>query len=383
MEVNDLREMSIIMYSLNKAKMNQGYKFYYDETNNVKKLILKEHTLNNQVNKHFVLGGIVMNNDTLQTDDSIFNELKSKCNLQDNINEIKSHHIYNGLFEDCLKSKKLTVILEWLLENQIPIHFTRVNLFYYGIVDIIDSICTDDSFKKYDTRFLKNELYTLAKKDISGLINLMYRYNYPNIIDSDVSSFLTEILSFTILNDPNSENLIELFTSALNLKELVFIQDNQDKILYEDLQQFYNYPIYMYINSEHIFDNESDVENRFKDIIFTNNGTELKNYKFVDSKSDIFIQISDVIVGLISKYAEFIDSRDSLDKWFDNLSNDRKLGQIMKNNMILICKLLKFSEECNLAFMHNIICIDEYIKFYQLNNHILKGTINPLAGAVL
>lgn len=373
MEVNELREMSFKMYSLNTAKMNQNYKFYYDETNNVKKSILKEQTLNNQVNKHFVLGGIVLNNDILQTDNSIFNELKSKCNLQDNINEIKSHHIYNGLFEDCLKSKKLTVILDWLLVQQIPIHFTRVNLFYYGIVDIIDSICTDVSFEKYDTRILKNELYALAKKDTSGLINLMYRYNYPNIIDSDVSSFITELLSFTILNDPNSRQLIELFTSALKLKELVFIQDNQDKILYEDLQQFYNYPIYTYINSEHIFDNETDVENRFKDISFTNDGNELINYRFIDSKSDVYIQISDVIVGIISKYAEFIDSNDSLKKWFDDLTNDRRLGPTMRNNMILICKLLKFSEEYNIAFLHNIISMDEYVKFNQLNNYVLHS----------
>lgn len=372
MEISNLREMNFVMNSLNKDKMNKNYKFYYDETNNVKKLTLKEYTLNNQVNKHFVLGGIVQHNETLNNNELVFNELKRKCKLQDNINEIKSHHIYNGLFEDCLKSKKLTVILKYLLDNNIPIHFIRVNLFYYGLVDIIDSICTNDRFKEYDPINLKNELYTLAKKDISGLINLLYRYNYPNIKKSDISSFITEFLSFTFLNDPSSENLIKLFKSALDLKELVFIQDNQDKILYENLQQFYNCPIYTYINSEHIFDNETDIENRFKDIVFTNNGIELNNYRFVDSKSDVFIQISDVIVGIISKYAEFIDSRDSLIKWFNNLSNDRKLGSVMKNNMILICKLLKFSEEINLTFIDNIISKDEHIKFIKLNNYILK-----------
>lgn len=47
---------------------------------------------------------------------------------------------FYGVFADCLKSERLERFLDLLIENDWHIHFNSLNVLYWSIVDILDSI---------------------------------------------------------------------------------------------------------------------------------------------------------------------------------------------------------------------------------------------------
>ena len=87
---------------------------------------------------------------------------------------------------------------------------------------------------------------------------------------------------------------------------------------------------------------------------------EIKNYSFVDSQSNLLIQASDIFVGLMGKFANYINtnSREKIANDFDSLS-EKQL-----NNIDLLINLIDKSHDKNIAFLH---FIDSYQELTKMN----------------
>ena len=71
----------------------------------------------------------------------------------------------------------------------------------------------------------------------------------------------------------------------------------------EDLMQFYYHFVLLFQNSFHIFDDQKEIRRKLEQYEFVGKYSKiLRNYTFADSKSDIMIQISDVISGTYANY---------------------------------------------------------------------------------
>ena len=85
------------------------YHFFYDESNNPRKLYTKETDFNSSITGSFVLGGIVDAGNVFN-----FKELKDSLQLQKNVKEIKFKHLASGDFISCLNSQKINTYLQFI-----------------------------------------------------------------------------------------------------------------------------------------------------------------------------------------------------------------------------------------------------------------------------
>lgn len=115
------------------VNFDQVCHFYYDETNNFGKVYITQEEFNVSIDSNFVLGGIIDNEELIE-----FEEFRKSLKLQANVNELKFKNIATGSFTDCLKSWKLKMYLEFIKDSEFDVHFSSLNILYFGIVDIVD-----------------------------------------------------------------------------------------------------------------------------------------------------------------------------------------------------------------------------------------------------
>jgi Protein of unknown function (DUF3800) len=75
-------------------------------------------------------------------------------------------------------------------------------------------------------------------------------------------------------------------------------------VLIDEFSAFYVKRIYLFKNSTHV-QSEKTIENRLNAETFLDGGLPLRNYRFVDSKSEPGVQIADVVAGLLGKCFTF------------------------------------------------------------------------------
>lgn len=152
---------------------------YYDESGNIKHLIVKGQSLNANIDSVFVLGGI-------QAEDLISTtELKRLLGKSDD-SELKAKDDFKGDFVNILRKNNFKQILELILNRNWHIHFNAVQVLYYAFVDIVDSI---DGFNDNPMPF-KSLLYEVLKADPISTINHFKQYKYPNVKNRDKVSFI-------------------------------------------------------------------------------------------------------------------------------------------------------------------------------------------------
>ena len=342
-DFTDIRQdlkMYVSAQGIAPSDIDKSYMLYYDETNNIKKFKLNEekHNFNVSADTIFVLGGI-------EGEGSIkIEELKSLFDLQDSVQEVKSHNIYSGTFADCLKSERLERFLNLLIDKNWHIHFISLNVLYWSIVDILDSIDGFASQNPLEIFTLKALFYRIMKSDITGFSDLVLKYRYPNIDSQDIPAFIEEVISICETYKNSHEVrvkqrciiLIEWLQKATLQKELVFIQDEEELIMLKELTLIYRSEISTWINSRIIMDNEIDVIYELKKNPISINGNNLNNYIFVDSKMDTMVQLSDVAVGIMSRYLYFIDQNGTdCEKVISDTFNENQLNVFRKLNMVL------------------------------------------------
>lgn len=369
LNVNELRAPTVLMHSY--ADFDSSFNFFYDETNNFRKSYVREDDLNHHFNSNFVLGGILYLDEIAD-----LQVLFDKLNLQKNIKDAKLKHIATGSFSNCLKSKKLNTYLEFLNENKIYVHIKSVNLLFYSIVDIVDSaIMNSEAASKLGFVFamqLKNDLYRIAKVEFQSIVELFYRFEYPNIKKESISDFIYDLTA--LFDDYINKEEFHFGLSSLKqiLKEsekngfLPFITDEEDYVLLKDFSDFYLNPLYLFKNSQHYFDNEDLIREILDGYTLKDNGENLDNYEFIDSEESMSIQVSDIFVGLFGKYSSYVNSSDS-EAIEQEISS---LEEFQIKNLKLFLSLIKNSSDFNPAFIH---CIDSPIEFskYQLIDDIV------------
>lgn len=197
-EVYNVIKGKALLSGANIEQIEADESMYYDESGNVKHLILKGGALNAESNTVFVLGGI-------QADDPITTDsLKSKLGKQPTT-ELKAKNDLKGDFVTILRKDNFHQILELIHEKKWHIHFNAIHVLYYGFVDIIDSI----NGTEIDPLAFKAELYLILKKDFVKTINHFKKYGYPNIKNTQKEDFLDGIIGMI------DERIIDLASKGL------------------------------------------------------------------------------------------------------------------------------------------------------------------------
>jgi|TARA_R110000744_G_scaffold248890_1_gene365210 hypothetical protein len=349
----------------------EKYDFFYDESNNPRKLYTREADFNTSITGSFVLGGIVDDGNAFN-----FEEFKSSLKLQKNVKEIKFKHLASGNFMSCLKSKKLNTYLQFIDDEDILVHLSSINLLYYSIVDIVDSaLMNRKELLERGHQFvvkLKDTMHQLLRENLDETRALFFKFNYPNISKADIPEFIKEIIVIANYENVNAKNknglkiLKEMLAFSGKKKKLPFLGGEKNNMLIEEFYQFYIKQVYMFKNSNHTFDNEDSIQEIVGNFNLIDGKHTLKNYTFKDSQSEIMIQLSDIIVGLTSKYHSFINnhSEELI------ISEFEKVNDMQKSNLRLYVKIISKSDKHNPGFFHHITGTTELSRMCILNNLI-------------
>lgn len=370
-EISQVRQFAKMLEPL--ADFETPFTFYYDETNNIKKFYVRENDFNYTFTANFVLGGLVHFEEAPNVQPLI-----DSFKQQKTAKEVKFKHIASGDFLDCLKSEKLKLFLQFVKDSNLFVHYSSLNVLYWSIVDIVDSaIMSSESAKQLGPQFanhLKNDLYKLSRLEIDSVIQLFYKFEYPNIKKESVIPFVEELVSLfdgyieTTEYHFGLESLRQILKEAKKKGSLPFIMDEEDFILLNDLSQFYLRPIYLFKNSSHIFDNEDSISETLKEYRILDHSEEFKNYTFVDSQDNLLVQLSDVFVGIMGKLTNYLNtsSREKIDTDLSSLSD------IQKINIGLLMDVIDKSHNTNIGFIHNTDSFEEMSKMNKIRHNIKK-----------
>lgn len=351
-EIYKMTRMMALAQGVSEEKYDSAETWYYDETDNVKHLVLlPDKRVNASENACFVLGGI-------QAEDSITDaELHSALGKEPG-RELKSTKDLRGTFEEILRKDAFQNTLDLIESKGWNVHFIMVQVWYYAFVDVIDSIC-DDVMLVHN---LKAILYKILKASPQDTVKLFGKYHYPDIKDKDKLAFL-EGLENLVLQfigaQPNphdkkmSEILLMIINEAKTKKELTFIQDETPDEWVKMFVQFYSAEIYSYPNKTLVFDTEKQVEKLLTEGTIEVNGKELKNYSFADSATNPMIQVCDYVVSILRKYFIFADR--TLDEVVDDVE---KFDEQQLQRFRLLNKVLKRSLGFNPLYFHYIASME-------------------------
>ena len=298
---------------------NESLLFFYDESNNIRKYHNKDGRFNASEYQNFSLGGIVLIDSFENTEfDDLIEMLKFGGN--DNFSEFKLKHFLvkkcNNFIEK-INSQKLNTLLEYLyLKQGVFIHFQILNFFYYGIVDIVDTLFESElGFTKDDLDSLKTYIYTKMIVDYNYWSQKFWEYDYPNISNEQMPKFLDDLISYfvkTRTSTTRERRLKDRFISLCSQRKRmlrdskhILLSGNNPNSLVNSLSEVYQEKIFVYNRSYHIFDEEDSISERWKEIGFYEWGIN-KKFEFRKSETDVRIQISDVLAGIIAKLFDFL-----------------------------------------------------------------------------
>jgi len=288
---------------------------FYDETNNVRRLKLTEVGLNAPIENPFVLAGVATQSGLPASSEE---SLRDLLKIQRSANEIKFEYLSKGSYEDALGSERISNFLVWILDNDIYIHYSFIDILYWSILDIVESLMPGDPLGIIPFHLeIKSELHYFVSKNSYEFMQLLVNFNYPNIKRSEVSSFLSEILRFLdsqVVEDRSLATPIlkQTIRNASKIRglELPFLHDDEPGELIKDFSPHFLHRLYLFKNSSHTFDRETHIE-KVLSKVEVYDGSKRLDYIFLNSKSSIGVQISDVVAGLMGRHFGFV-SQNSL-----------------------------------------------------------------------
>lgn len=261
--------------------------------------------------------------------------------------------------------------MTWIDNSSMYIHFTRINNLYYALVEIIDSITDPVEIEEfgYDYYEVKSRFYTMLKGKEENLQCLMFKYKFPNIEKSEVKMFCNELLH--LLGNRKDMTTEEKFFTGLISRagekgELVFLHENEDYVMQKNYLEFYINPIRTYYNSQHIFDEETEIEAKLEKYSFQRDGKEVNNFCFVNSTEEVMVQISDVIAGILAKLFKYTNST-TVNKLRKDVG---ALTETQIDSILLLCNLLRVSEIENKGFLHSLAPVAEIEKVNAFFNFV-------------
>lgn len=339
--------------------------FFYDETGNCRKFSLKNGKVNapELLDYDFILGGIAYEYCTPLPDvDDLFRKLK----LQKTQKELKYKHLSGNCssFFEVLGRDRVTTLLDWLISNGLFIHFSTLNNFYYALVDIVDSLFPQNRMVEFQhlEKPFKSVLFRFVSAHRDSFLPLLSKYDYPNIDRARCKTFCFEFADYIQANNDDSdmdgfflETIRQMLRTAGRTGELVLLHDNKPETLMENYHLFYHERYMLFPDSFHFFDKEPFVEGKLSSITTTYKGVELKNFEFVESSTNRFIQVSDAFIGLMGHLFHFLDRLTS--KTILSIKNGGHQKQ--RENLIRIATLINRSSKRSPLFIKN--CDDIYL----------------------
>lgn len=331
------------------------YVFYYDESNNCRKFWVDDskQQFNTDHTADFVLAGLVRKEE--EKVEASLETFRKPLKLQANVEEIKFKNLYaKGDFLQCVKERRLFETLSWIDKSPFYIHYTNVNNLFYTLVEIFDSIVKPDEISEfgYDYFKMKSVFYYMLKGKADALQILMFKYKYPNIQREDVEAFCNDLLFLLGSRREMKEEekfLAGMLARAAENDELVFLHDNDDYVMQENYAEFYADPIRKYQKSRHIFDEKTTVQDIVKKQIAMGENMA-DNFKFVKSETNIFVQLSDVVAGILGKLFKYINSTSVNQRRRDV----EGLSKLQIENILLIDKLRMEADRENPGFLCSI-----------------------------
>jgi len=312
--------------------------FYYDETNIFHKLRLTENGTNNNLfeQSFFGLGGIYIDRGKILDTTGLITLLKP----QKTTTEFKYKYFsYNNTdVSKALDSNRFLILLNWLDKNDVSLHFTLMDYLYYGISDIIDSM-PDVVNTAVFNRAIKSTLYDVVRSNSDIFLDLFYKYNYPDVARDKINEFVTTFYDLYInlveydnsdINDFPKELLRQMIKSSKSTKEMVFIHDNVPLELFKEYAHLYLDRPVRFPSSNHIFDEVKEITDALVD--WDSEYEKKLNAKFINSKDSIFVQLSDALIGLISRVSNLIlnMAKDDIKQFVSGLnSNQLRVLQIL------------------------------------------------------
>lgn len=352
--VFDVNEMRSGMFPLRNWDM--PFSIFYDETNNIRRLTLSEVGLNAPDNRTFVLAGIALKpNDRIET----LTDLRVAMRIQPSANELKFKHLVQGDYEAALSSKKLNTFLAWALERGIMIHYSALNVLYWSLIDIVESLMPENAFgiNLYHMH-LKSELYDIVSRAPKSFMQLLHSFAYPNVNRAKIRPFLTSVSNFLDVQSPEDRNdgtglLKATLRKASRLSELDFLHDNEPGELIADFGVQFQHSVYVFKNASHVFDRETYVEKTLS-AFEIRDGKRRIDYRFIDSKDDICVQLSDVVVGLIGKHFDYLQ-----DNTLAALRKRKASYSTLQNETLaMLRELIDRSDAVSDGFFHRIAPFD-------------------------
>lgn len=368
LDIDQLRDEQIRLHHLDKADVK--YTFYHDETNNVRKLHIGARGLNVAELKVFVLGGVVHDGPPYPID---IQPLRNAMRIQPTATEIKLEHVARGTFLDLLQSTKLTTFLRWINDQEFMIHYHDLDPLYWSFVDIIDSILANwnnAALYQYHA-LLKSDLAAILRTDLANTIGIFHRYGYPGLTAANRQPFLNELIE---LLERNSETLPEfnfqmlkgVLQAGRKLDSLAFIEDNSPNRLIDNFSFFYLNRLAIFKYSTHILDMEPTIREHLLQSSLYIGDVPATHYRFVDSKAEPGIQLSDIIVGVLGKmHTYFIET----DRYELARTRANLIGTNLENAELLR-DLISTSDAANRAFLNSVGSVhdrdklDLFLKFH-------------------
>lgn len=331
--------------------------FYYDESGNCRKFSLTEKGFNNidALKGDFVLAGVAHEGRSFDID---VPSLYAALDYKEGQKELKFKHLFHNSkdFQSFIGSKRATGFLEWLSKSGLYIHYSALNNLYYSLVDIVDSLWKTHPQCIMYMWDIKGALYDFVIEHKDEVIDIFIRHTYPDVKDASV--FCDE-LCYLIweYNDDSKYNpgfflelLSQMLKTAGKLGELIFVQDNEPFMLIQEYYLFYTERCEIFSKSNHIFDEEPTVQKQMSNLELYENGIQLNNWRFVKSHENIYVQVSDLIAGLLRKMFMFLDEN-SLN---DIVSISTKLNDTQIKNFTLLWVLISKSDEKSPLFIKNV-----------------------------
>ena len=339
---------------------DKPFSMFYDETGNIRRLTLSEVGLNAPENRSFVLAGIV-----LQPCQHIENidALRATLGVQSNAAEIKFKHVSRGDYEAALASRRLNSFLAWLLDQGVLIHYSQLNVLYWSLIDIVESLMPDNAFgiNEYHMQ-LKSELYDVVTRSSAEFMSLLHSFAYPNVDRGRIRAFLESVSDFLERHSPENRNdgtmlLKQTLCQAAQIDELVFLHDNEPGELIQDFGMHFLHSVYVFKNASHTFDRETYIEKvlRSRDVC---DGQQRVDYRFVDSKDNVCVQLSDVVAGLMGKHFDYVQNH-SLAAL---KARKADFSELQKQNLTMLRELIDRSDAVSDGFCHAIIPLDSMFK---------------------
>lgn len=360
--------------------------FYYDESGNCRKFSLTDTGFNNidALKGDFVLAGVAHEGTSFDID---VPSLYTALDYKEGQKELKFKHLYHNSrdFQSFIGSKRATGFLEWLSKSGLYIHYSALNNLYYSLVDIVDSLWETHPRCVMYMWDIKGALYDFVIEHQDEVIDIFIRYTYPDI--KDVSAFCNELCSLIWEYNDDSEYdpgfflelLRQMLKTAGKLDKLIFVQDNEPFMLIQEYYIFYTERCAIFSKSHHTFDEELTVQKQLSGLELYEKGVMLNNWQFVKSHKNIYVQVSDLVAGLLRKLFMFLDENSLTDIATISL----KLNDNQVKNFTSLWMLISKSNDKSPLFIKNANSwknVQERMLKLQIlgasNNELKEGSAN-------